>query len=89
MPSDFWKRGLEGLAELPKQVAWAEGMVLTGLNFKEKDKGYFLVVAAKRRNGERVVSFWYGRDMAEALSAFIEATNQKGGVRWYKDKYAK
>lgn len=63
--------------------------MLTGLNFKQKDGGWFLVVSAKRTGGEHVVSYHWAWDMGEALVLFFEAMNRKNGIKWYPDRYAK
>jgi len=63
--------------------------VLRGVNFKEKDGGFFLVVAAKRPNGERVVNYQWGNTMEEAWQQFAYGATHKTGLKWYPDKYSK
>lgn len=89
MPTETWKRIADLMAEFPKEVAWREGVILTGLNFKAKDGGWFLVVSAKQTGGERVVSYHWAWSIGECLTLFWDAINRKGGVKWYPDKYAK
>lgn len=83
-----WIKVLRFLTASDEAIAGYTGMVLTGLNLKKQEEGWFMVVSAKRADGERVVSYFGGHRPYECLWALAYAVSHHSIV-WKPDRYAK
>lgn len=83
-----WPKVLRFLVNADEVIGGYEGLTLTGLNLKKQDKGWFMVVSAKRTGGERVVAYFAGHRPYECLWLLAWQVVHKQVV-WKPDKYAK
>lgn len=84
--SNRWLPLLRFLVGIDEIIPGYTGYVYDGLNSKRQDGGWFLVVRARRANGEHVVTFYAGRRFYEALWQLAwDVAHQK--VKWSADKY--
>lgn len=83
------KRAMKLLADPFEELAYHEGAVLRGINFKWKTDSVLMVVKVTKRLDGDLVAFIEGKEFSdcwEMLAASIYTTKFK--LTWRKDKYA-
>ena len=90
MKTDWWLlvRMLAFIMTADEAIPWHTGYTYYGLNLKRQAQGWFMVVAAKRPKGERVVSFYAGRKPWDCFAA-LASDVAHGTVKWTEDRYKK
>jgi hypothetical protein len=86
--SNKWFKVLYYLVGMDELVPGYTGMVFTGLNLSKKEGGWFLVVRARRANGERVVAYFGGARPFECLWSMAYNLSHQC-MTWKPDKFVK
>lgn len=74
------------ILELEKELAYCEKVVYQGHTIRRQEKGWLLVLRAKKA-GRPVVAFIGGRDVATCFE-LARTFTLHGGLKWLPDRFA-
>ena len=90
LPLSDWPELSHALVKIQQDLAYFEGLVLVGLNFRFRDGDVLLVVKA-RRGEESLVCFTSAVTPIDALDLFYGHIHSRAypQIAWKADKYAR